>query len=92
MATVRRQRFIWANLAWMLVATLSLVLLDSLSYELYFVVSLIGLLIIVELTAPIAVTPTWRARLKWVIVVGMGVFGYIVIQRILAILPAGVLA
>ena len=92
MATIQRQRFIWANLAWMLVATLSLVLLDSLSYELYFVISLIGLLIIVELTAPITVTPTWRARLKWVIVLGMGVFGYIVIQRVLAILPAGVLA
>jgi hypothetical protein len=75
----------------MCAATLSLVLLDSLSYELYFVTSLIGLLIIVELTAPIAVTPRWRARLKWIIVLGMGIFSYIVIQRILAILPAGIL-
>jgi hypothetical protein len=86
MATYRRQRFIWANLGWMLFATLALVLLDSLSYELYFVISLIGFLIIVELTAP-----TWRARLKWIILLGMGLFGYIVIQRILAILPSGVL-
>lgn len=91
MPTHRRQRFIWANLGWMLVATLALVLLDSLSYELYFVISLIGFLIIVELTAPISVTPVWRARLKWIILLGMGLFGYIVIQRILAILPSGVL-
>jgi hypothetical protein len=91
MALHKRQQFVWANVGWMLVAVLALVLLDSLSYELYFVISLIGFLITVELTAPINVTPVWRARLKWIILLGMGLFGYIVIQRILAILPSGVL-
>ncbi|AFK19914.1 hypothetical protein E6P09_00565 [Haloferax mediterranei ATCC 33500] len=90
MATARRERFIRAQLAWMLGATLILVLLDSLSYELVFVVSLIGFLVIVELTAPIAVTPTWRRRLLWLIGGGLVVFGYIVIRRILDILPSGV--
>ncbi len=91
MATARRQRFIRATLAWMLAATLVLTLLSSLSYELVFVVSLIGLLVVVELTAPFRVTPTWRSRLKWLIAVGLAVFGYIVIRRILDILPAGVI-
>ncbi|WP_144905882.1 hypothetical protein [Halobellus captivus] len=91
MATARRERFIRAQLAWMLGATLVLVLLDSLSYELVFVVSLIGFLIVVELSAPIAVTPTWRRRLRWLIAVGLLAFGYIVVRRILAILPPGVL-
>jgi hypothetical protein len=36
------------------------------------------------------VTPTWRRRLKWLIAVGLVVFGYIVVRRILAILPPGV--
>lgn len=90
MATARRDRFIRANLAWMLGAVLVLVLLDSLSYELVFVVSLIGFLVVTELTAPFNVTPTWRTRLKWLIGLGLLVFGYIVIKRILEILPPGV--
>jgi dolichyl-phosphate-mannose--protein O-mannosyl transferase len=91
MATARRQRFVRATLAWMLAAALVLTLLSSLTYELFFVVSLIGLLVVVELTAPFRVTPTWRSRLKWLIALGLAAFGYIVIRRILEILPAGVI-
>lgn len=91
MATARRQRFVRATLAWCLGATLVLTLLSSLNYELVFVVSLIGLLVVVELTAPFRVTPAWRSRLKWLIAAGLAVFGYIVIRRILEILPPGVL-
>jgi len=70
---------------------LMLVLLDSLTGELFFVISLIGLLIVIELTAPFHVTPAWRKRL-WVLI-GLGLlgFGVIVIRRILEILPPGVL-
>ena len=74
----------------MLGAALVLALLGSLSYELFFVVSLIGFLVVVELTAPFEVTPEWRSRLKWLIAIGLVVFGYIVVRRILAILPPGV--
>jgi hypothetical protein len=73
----------------MLVGLLALALLDALSLELFFVVSLIGLLVVMELTAAFAVTPRWRRRLKWLVGLGLAVFGYIVIRRILAILPAG---
>jgi len=91
MATRRRQRFIAGTLAWQLGTVLVLALLGALSFELVFVVSLIGLLVVTELTAPFAVTPAWRRRLIWVIGVGLVVFGYIVIRRILAILPPGVI-
>jgi hypothetical protein len=90
MSTTRRARFVQAQLAWMLGATLFLVLLDSLSLELFFVVSLIGFLVVVELTAPFNLTPEWRARLKWIVLLGLVVFGYIVVRRILSILPPGV--
>ncbi len=75
----------------MLGATLVLVLLESLSFELVFVVSLIGFLVVTELTAPFAVTPDWRRRLVWIIALGLAVFGYVVIRRILSILPPGVI-
>lgn len=91
MATRRRRRFVHGNLAWMLSALVVLATLDALTYELYFVVSLIGFLVVTELTAPFSITPRWRARLKWLIGIGLVVFGYVVVRRILAILPEGVL-
>lgn len=91
MPTRRRERFRFGIIAWCLATVLVLTLLDAFSLELVFVVSLIGFLVTVELTAPITVTPTWRSRLKYLIGVGLLVFAYIVIQRILAILPSGVI-
>jgi len=91
MATRRRTRLVHATLAWLLASVLMLVLLDALSYELVFVVGLIGFLVIVELTAPLNVQPSWRRRLLWLILLGVLVFGGIVVRRILTILPPGVL-
>lgn len=90
MATARRLRFIRAQIAWMTATVLALTLLASFTYELFFVVSLIGFLVVTELTAPFNVTPDWRRRLRWIIVLGLAVFGYIVIRRIIEILPPGV--
>ena len=74
----------------MLGVVIVLAALDSMELELFFVLSLIGFLVVVELTAPVAVTPTWRRRLPWFIAIGLVVFGAIVIRRILEILPPGV--
>ncbi|MFT4947261.1 MAG: threonine/homoserine efflux transporter RhtA [Natronomonas sp.] len=90
MATRRRLQFIQAQVAWMLAVVVVLALLGSLELELFFVLSLIGFLVVIELTAPIAVTPAWRRRLPWFIAIGLIVFGVIVIRRILEILPPGV--
>jgi hypothetical protein len=90
MATRRRQQFVYGHLAWMLATIVTLALLESLSYELFFVVSLIGLLVVLELTAPFNVTPRWRRRLRWIVLLGLVGFAYVVVQRILDILPPGV--
>lgn len=91
MAAPRRIRFVHAQIAWMLCTLLGLVLLGALSLELFFVVSLIGFLVVTELTAPFNVTPRWRARLKWFVLLGLVGFAYVVVRRVLEILPAGVL-
>jgi hypothetical protein len=75
----------------MLAVLLVLAVLGALSYELFFVLSLIGFLVVIELTAPFNVTPRWRSRLKWLVVLGLLGFAYIVIRRILAILPPGLI-
>lgn len=91
MPTRRRKQFIIGTLAWMLGTVLVLVVLESFSFELVFVLSLVGFLVVSELTAPFTVTPRWRRRLKWLIGIGLLGFGYVVIQRILTILPPGVI-
>ncbi|WP_340099031.1 hypothetical protein [Salinibaculum salinum] len=91
MATRRRLQFVHGQVAWMLATLLLLALLGAFSLELFFVVSLIGFLVVTELTAPFAVRPHWRRRLKWFILLGLVGFAYIVVRRILAILPPGVL-
>ena len=90
MTTRRRRQFVVGQTAWMLASLLGLVLLQSLSGELFFMLSLIGFLVVTELTAPFNVTPRWRRRLRWLIALGLVVFGYIVVRRILEILPPGV--
>ncbi|MFB1066377.1 hypothetical protein [Natrinema sp. H-ect4] len=80
-------QFVRGQVAWMVATILVLALLNALSYELFFVLSLIGFLIITELTAPFNVTPTWRRRLRWLILVGLIGFTAIVVRRILEILP-----
>ena len=84
-------QFVRGQLAWMLAVVLVLALLGSFSYELFFVLSLIGLLIVTELTAPFAVTPAWRRRLRWLIAIGLVGFAVVVVRRILEILPPEVL-
>lgn len=91
MATQRRMQFIRGQIAWMVATILVLALLGSVSYELFFVLSLLGLLVVTGLTAPFNITPAWRSRLKWLILAGLVIFGAIVIRRILEILPPEVL-
>lgn len=91
MTLSKRHRFVYAQVASMLGLAFVLTLLRSLEFELFFVVSLIAFLINVELTAPVRVTPRWRRRLRWIILLGLAGFGYIVIKRVLAILPPEVI-
>ncbi|SDK11305.1 hypothetical protein SAMN05216226_11911 [Halovenus aranensis] len=84
-------RFVHGQIAWMVATVLVLAVLGSLAYELFFVISLLGLLIVTELTAPISITPAWRRRLRWLILLGLLGFAYVVVRRILEIIPSGVL-
>lgn len=91
MATPRRMRFVHGQLAWMVATVLVLSLLGSLSYELFFVLSLLGLLVVTELTAPVNVTPEWRARLRWLTLLGLFGFAALILHRILGLLPPKVI-
>ncbi|WP_266080502.1 hypothetical protein [Haladaptatus caseinilyticus] len=91
MPTQRRRRFVYGQTVWMLLCLFVLNVLQTYSGDLFFAMSFLGFLVLTELTAPVSLTPLWRRRLRWFIVFGFAVFGLIVIRRILAILPPGVL-
>jgi hypothetical protein len=90
MAAANRRRFLHLDIAWMLAVALVLVLLDALSYELFFILSLIGFLIITELMTPVRISPAWRRRVRWVVFAGLVGFAYIVVRQVLAILSVEV--
>ncbi len=74
----------------MLLCLFALSLLRMYSNELFFLLAFIGFLFLIELTAPVVVTPRWRRRLRWFIVFGFFVFIVLVAHQILVILPSGV--
>lgn len=90
MAITRRERFVYAQLAWMLATALVLALLNALSYDEFFIISLIGFLVLIERTAPVRITPRWRRRLRWVVALGALGIAYLVVRRVIALLPPGV--
>ena len=84
-------RFVRGQLAWMVGTVLVLALFGSVSYELFFVGSLLGLLVVSELTVPVNATPSWRTRLRWLTLVGLLGFLALIVRRILSVIPPEVL-
>lgn len=84
-------QFVYGYLAWLLGIILTLVVLDSLSYELFGILSLVGLLVVTELTVPPTVAPTWSRRLRWLAVLGLVGYAAFVSRKLVGLLPPEVL-
>jgi hypothetical protein len=84
-------RVVRMQTAWMLAVVGLLVVTESLSLDLFFLFSVVGFLLVTELTTSFSLTPDWRRRLRWVLAVAVVVSAYLVASRILAILPGGML-
>jgi len=87
MTTERQVQFVSGVFAWKLAILLLLVVTGWFSYELFFVTALVGFLIVAELTSPVYIRPEWRRRLRWIILLGIGVFLIILSSRTMAALP-----
>lgn len=75
----------------MLGVALLLSLIGMLAYDLFFLGSLLGLLVLVVATEPTTVTPRWRRRLRWLILAGLAAFAVVVLRRLTGNLPRGLL-
>lgn len=85
MAISRRQRFVYGQVAWMVGVVLVFSVTGVLSLQTFFVGSLLGFLALLDATNPINVSPAWRKRLRWVVLLGFLGFGYVVVQRLLGV-------
>lgn len=84
-------QFVYTQTAVMLAAILGLAALGVLTLELFFVVSFLGFLVVTEFTAPVAISPAWRRRLRWVAVLGFVALMVVVAGRAAEVLDVEVL-
>ncbi len=82
----KSQRLVYVFGGWVLVVLALLALFNSVNYEYFFVLCLIGFLVIVELSGPFTVKPAWRSRVNIVIALGVLIFTIIIVEKVLAIL------
>ena len=61
--------------------------LGSLTLELFFIISFITFIAVVEMTAPDIVSVPWRRKLNWVIIVGLMISSLLLGHRIMTVLP-----
>lgn len=89
MPTPRQHRFLRAQLYATLLGVAGLASLGALTLEHAFLVGFLALVATATLTAPVHVTPPWRRRLRWPLLVGSGVFLALVAVRTAEKLIAG---
>jgi hypothetical protein len=77
---LKKQIAIIVLVLWLTLITFLMLLAERFDFIEFFVLGLIGLLVIVELTEPTYVQPRYFHFLKYVIGVGIVIFGVIVVQ------------
>jgi hypothetical protein len=84
--TTKAQRIVMTFGGWAFFVLATLLIFNVLSLEFYFMLCLIGFLVIVQMSGPFISRPKWRSRVNWVIVASIFLFLVIVIGKVLDIL------
>ncbi len=86
MSSQKKQLAIIGLIIWLLLVLFFMILTRTLNIEIFFVLWLLGLLVIVEFIGPSFVQPTYVRYLKNLITAGIIVFGVIVAKKVMEIL------
>jgi len=78
----RPSRFVYLIVGQMLFIITAFAYLNLLRIEYFIISSFVIALITAELTAPLAVRPEWRSRLRWILVSWFVLFGAVAFRRI----------
>ena len=81
--------FVRWQAAWMVATVFGLVLIGAHSTELFVLVSILGLLVGYDLSAPVAVRPRWRDRARVLVALGLVGFALLVVRRGLELWAGG---
>jgi hypothetical protein len=84
---MRKQHIAIIALAvWLALIAVFMILAQSFNVEIFFVLSLIGFLIIIELIAPKYFQPGYMRYIRYILAAGIVIFGVIVVQKVIDIL------
>ena len=72
--------------AWLAVVSVFMVFVGNVNFEIFFVLSLIGLLVIVELAGPKYVRPRFLWYIWYLLGAGIAIFSAIVVWKVVEIL------
>jgi hypothetical protein len=86
MSSQKKQLAIIGIILWLLLVLFFMILSQTLNIEIFFVLWLLGLLVIVEFIGPSFVRPSYIRYLQYLITAGIIVFGVIVAEKIMEIL------
>jgi hypothetical protein len=86
----KEQIAIIALAVWLIVITVFMLVAQSINLEIFFVLSLIGFFIIVELMKPKYVRPGYLRYIQYVLVAGILLFVVIVALKVMQILGRGI--
>jgi hypothetical protein len=82
----KEQIAILALAVWLTLIAIFMLLAQSIDIEIFFVLSLIGFLVIVELIAPKYVQPGYLRYIRYLLAVALVIFGVIVVRKVMEIL------
>ena len=82
----KQQIAIIALAVWFTVIAVFMLLAQSVNLEIFFVLALIGFLVIVELIAPNYIQPGYMRYIRYILAAGIVLFGVIVVQKVLDVL------
>jgi hypothetical protein len=75
-------RFGFALVGWLVAGVVVLLILGMWNPTLYFIVGFVGFVLAMEYSEPREARPKWHQRLRWVLVLNLMVFTYIVVTSI----------
>jgi hypothetical protein len=82
----KQQITIIAFAAWLTIVSACLILAQWVDFEVFFVLCLMGFLVIVQLIQPSFIQPGYLRYLKYLIAAGIVLFGVIVVKRVMEII------
>jgi hypothetical protein len=86
MKTIKKQVAAVTMAIWLLIVIILMVLSESVNLEFFFILWMIGMVVILELIEPRFIKPRYILKIKYIVTAGFVVFCAIVVKKVLEII------